>query len=185
MVLRQFIAGANSQYRAAGLGQYQMRVARDGSVSVPRRPPPTFRPPQPVAGTAPQQASAGAAATAGPGTPARRSGPAPKVVDLRQSGADAFQIEWQPVAGARQYGIWQDGVLLGHVPSPRFAGTLASGASGTIEIDAVRADGTRTELTRALRVSLAGDGRIRFDVPGATPAPSPVATPTVPAAPAG
>lgn len=190
-VLKQFIAGANAQYREAGLGDYQMRIGKDGLVTVPSRPAPNFSAPDRAGSAAPEQAAAGAptagAAQAPPTAPApaaaiRRSGPAPTVSDLQQGGADAFRMAWKPVQGARQYGVWQDGTLIGHVTSPAFAGKLAPGASGTIQIDAVRADGTRTELTRALRVTRSKDDKITFDVPGA---PAPAAAATAAAAPAG
>lgn len=211
-VLRQFIAGANAQYRAAGLDEYQLRVRRDGSVVVPRRTP-RLRAGSAAAdqartgatSAAPATAAAPAAAAA-PGS--TRSGPAPRPTDLKQVGADAFRISWQPVEGAKQYGIWQDGRLIGHVSSPSFAAQLADGASGIVQIDAVRADGTRSALTPALRVTRRPDGSVGFDVPGAAQAgaaqpgvppvgaaaPAPAvpaaatpasATPTAPAAPAG
>lgn len=179
-VLKSFIAGANAQYRDAGLSQYQMRLQKDGTVTVPGRPAPKFQPAAASGSAAAEQAVEGAApGAAAPGAAGpKRTGPAPVVVDLAQGGADSFKMTWKPVAGARQYGIWQDGVLIGHVPSPSFAGQLAQGGSGVIEIDAVRADGTRTALTRALRVTRTAQDKITFDVPGATgpaTAPAPAA----------
>lgn len=177
-VLRTFIGAANKQYRDAGLGQYQMRVERNGTVTIPRSQA-GFKAPsasgsaaadQAKAGAAPQQApSAGAAP--GAGAKVKRSGPPPKVVDLQQGGPDAFKIAWQPIPGAKQYGVWQDGTLIGHVTSPSFAANLAAGASGILQIDAVLATGARSNLTRALRVTRTPEGRITFDVPGASPAP--------------
>lgn len=172
VVLKGFIAGANAQYRDAGLSQYQMRLKRDGTVDVPGRPSPRFRSPAANGNAAPEQATAGAAPVPvpapGAGAPIKRTGPAPTVSDLAQGGVDAFKMAWKPVEGAKQYGIWQDGQLIGHVPSPAFAGQLGPGGSGVIQIDAVRADGTRTALTRALRVTRTPDNKITFDVPGAT-----------------
>lgn len=191
-VLKSFVASANAQYREAGLGEYQMRVGRDGSVTQPDHPKAAaFTSPakgdaagttapssaQPTAAT--QQATAGAAAAA-PGAAAasaaptgavKRSGPAPKISGLAQGGADAFKLSWAAVAGAKQYGIWQDGVLLGHVPSPSFAGQVAQGASSTIQVDAVLANGSRTALTTPLRVARGADGKLTFDAAG-TAAPA-------------
>jgi hypothetical protein len=188
-VLRSFIGAANKQYRDAGLDEYQMKVDRHGNVTVPHASA-GFKTPAASGSAAPEQAKAGAAPAPGPAatpagadpTKAKRSGAPPKVVDLAQSGQDAFKIGWQPVQGAQQYGVWQDGKLLGHVSSPSFAAQLAPGAGGVIQIDAVRGDGTRTPLTRALRVARTADGKITFDVPGATPgAPAPTGGASAPA----
>lgn len=188
IVLKNFLDGANAQYRSAGLGQYQMRLQKDGTVTVPGRPAPEFGAPRGTGSAAADQATAGAApAPAGPAAPAgpvKRAGPAPTISVLEQSAADAFTMGWKPIQGAKQYGVWQDGKLIGHVANPTFAGNLAAGASGTIQVDAVRPDGTRTALTRVLRVARTPDGKITFDVPGAT-GPAEGAPPTAPAAPAG
>jgi hypothetical protein len=45
----------------------------------------------------------------------------------------------------RVFGAFEDGVLLGHVPSPQFAGALTAGSGGVIQVDAVLASGARTE----------------------------------------
>ena len=193
-VLRGFISAANKQYRDAGLSEYQMKIERDGSVSIPRSqagfkstsPSGSAAPEQAKAGAAPATPPAGAQGASGPDpTKAKRTGQPLKVTDLQQSGSEAFKIAWGPVAGAKQYGVWQDGVLIGHVASPSFAAQLSPGASGVIQVDAVRADGSRTPLTRALRVARTPDGKITFDVPGATPAAAAAGAATAPAAPAG
>ena len=169
--LARFIEGANAQYRDAGLGQYQMRVQRDGSVDVPNAPRAKFRSPAPSAGTsgeaAPAQADAGAAQVSPDAAQVKRSGAAPTISDLQQGGTDAFKMTWKPVEGAKQYGIWQNGVLLGHVPQASFAGQVPSGGGGTIQIDAVRADGSRSELTKALVVGRGSDGKLTFSAAGA------------------
>jgi hypothetical protein len=173
-VLRNFVAAANAQYREAGLAQYQMHVRADGSVTVPGAHSPAFHAKAKVgpaasasAGAASSQAAAGAAKVDPTGANVKRSGPAPKITDLQQGGTDQFKLGWAPVAGAVKYGIWQDGVLLGHVTDPSFAGQVAAGATGTIQVDAVRADGSRTALTRALVVAHVADGKLTF---GAGPA---------------
>jgi hypothetical protein len=185
-VFTRFIDAANKQYRDAGLSQYQMRVERNGTVSVPHS---GFKRPNTSGSAAGDQARQGASpqkapsAGAAPADPAKvkRSGAAPKVVDLQQGGADAFKIGWQAVAGAAKYGVWQDGVMIGTVTDPSFAANLAPGASGIIQIDGIRADGTHTALTRALRVTRTADGKITFDVPGAT-GPATTGSPATPAA---
>ena len=197
-VLRSFIAGANAQYRAAGLGEYQLRVKSDGTVDVPDRPAPSFPAPDAAGSAAREQATAGAAAqtgappTASAAPPAGAAtaapaGAAPKITGLQQSGADAFRLAWAPVQGAVRYGVWQDGVLIGSVPKPEYAASLAVGASGTIQIDAELAGGKRSAKTPALVASRGADGKLAFDVPGATkPAAgaAPPATPAPAAAPA-
>jgi hypothetical protein len=164
-VLRSFVAAANVQYREAGLAEYQMHVGKHGEITVPGAPHPKFHS---KASAAPSQAAAGAAAVDPTGADVKRSGEAPKITDLKQGGTDQFKLGWAPVAGAVKYGIWQDGVLLGHVTDPSFAGQVAAGATGTIQVDAVRADGTRTALTQALKVSFGADGKLAFDAPGAS-----------------
>lgn len=194
-VLRQFVAGANAQYRAAGLGAYQMRVSRTGTVTVPRRPKAAFRSPQGTERAGAEQARAGARARPAPtGTGAAatpvsratsRTGAAPAVTGLRPTGQDSFDLAWAPAPGAVRYGIWQDGRLIGHVPSPRFIGVLAAGSAGVIQVDAVREDGTRSELTRPLRVHRGADGTMGFAAaaPQQADAAAPVgASPAAPAA---
>jgi hypothetical protein len=189
-VFTRFIAAANQQYRDAGLGQYQMHVRSNGTVDVPHSRA-GFKAPSSSGSAAGEQAKAGAAqpapsagAAPAPAANVKRSGPAPQVVDLKQGGVDAFKIAWKPIAGAKQYGVWQDGALIGHVTDPSFAANLAPGASGIIQIDAVLANGTRSALTRALRVTRTPDNKITFDVPGAT-GPATAQPPTAPAGSAG
>lgn len=186
-VLKGFIAQANESYRNAGLGEYQMRLDKHGNVSIPQVRARARS--MPAAGAAaPAQAAQGAAATgsatqgsagaaptahAAPGA-VKRAGAAPAISGLKPT-ADGFALEWKPVAGAKQYGVWQDGVLLGHVPAPKFAGTLAAGAGGVIQVDAVLADGTRTALTKAVRIARDASGKLGVGDPSAT----------APAAPAG
>ncbi|MCW2927926.1 MAG: hypothetical protein JWM86_1894 [Thermoleophilia bacterium] len=201
-VLKSFIGGANAQYRAAGLGEYQMRVAKDGSVTIPHRPTPAFKVPAATGDAAADQAAAGASATgtapaagaaappagasagATPPVPAdvKRTGPAPKISGLQQGGDNAFKLAWAPVAGAKQYGIWQDGVLLGHVPSPSFAGQVAANASSTIQVDAVLANGSRTALTKALKVARDSSGKLTFGAADGSTAGAPSPAATAPAA---
>jgi hypothetical protein len=102
-VLRGFISAANKQYRDAGLGQYQMRVHKDGTVTVPHASA-GFKAPAASGSAAPEQAQAGAApaapaagaqgAAAPDPTKAKRTGQPPKVTDLQQSGSEAFKIAW-------------------------------------------------------------------------------------------
>ena len=180
-VLRSFVAGANAQYRAAGLSEYQMRVDSRGRVSTPNRPPPEFRTPATTGAAASEQATAGAAAGTAPAGQAAPAAAAPPVVtDLKPVGADSFSLTWKPVAGAAKYGIWQDGTLVGHVTNPAFGAQVAAGKTGTFQIDSVTASGARTAKTTALRVRRGTDGgAVTFEVPGAATAP------TAPAAPAG
>ena len=163
-VLRGFIASANAQYRKAGLGEYQMRVGADGSVTVPDRPAPEFKRSTPAGTAAPDQASAGAAtqqsAAAAPAADANRAGAAPTFTSLKPT-ASGFAIRWDKVDGAKQYGIWIDGALVGHVPAPSFDGTIKPGTGGTFQVDAVRADGTRTPLTRGIRLDRTANGKLQ------------------------
>ena len=189
-VLRSFIAGANAQYRDAGLGQHQMRVARDGTVSFPNRPSPKFKSPPASGDAAATQASDGASpSTANQGAqpapaPIKRAGAAPAVKSAAT--ADGFQLAWPAVPGAKTYGIWQDGVLLGHVTKPSFTGTLAAGARGVVQVDAVRADGSRTDLAAPLRIMRGSDGAVAISEPAASTTAAPASTaPTAPATQAG
>lgn len=175
-VLRGFIAGANAQYRAAGLGKYQMHVARDGSVSTPNRPKHVFKRVQGTGDAAASQAAAGASQAPAPSagaapsqeaaeTAARaRSGAAPKLTALKPT-ADGFAMTWNAVSGATNYGVWIDGKLIGHVPKPEFAGQLAAGSDGVIQIDAVRKDGTRTEPTTPIRIGKDASGKLAASDP--------------------
>ncbi|MCW2962232.1 MAG: hypothetical protein JWM90_2619 [Thermoleophilia bacterium] len=181
-VLKSFINGANAQYREAGLGEYQMRVDGGGRVTTPNAPAAGSRTPSATGTASAEQATAGAAAAAAPASSAAPAaeaaastgpaaaapaGAAPKIVDLQQGADGAFTLKWEAVEGAKQYGVYQDGKLLGHVPSPAFAGKLATSTGGTIQFDAVRADGTRTPQTPALVVARSKDGKLSFEVPGA------------------
>ena len=188
-VLRGFIAGANAQYRAAGLGQYQMHVDASGKVSAPGAPAPRFKPVPGTGSAAPDQASAGAsgatttsAPTAGaaPAAGPARSGAAPKLTALKPT-TDGFAMRWDPVAGAKRYGIYVDGTLVGHVPKPAFDGKLTAGSGGVVQVDAVRADGTRTALTPAVRLDRDASGKLVASDPNAAAAASPDAA-TAPAA---
>ena len=193
-VLRGFVAQANESYRNAGLGEYQMKLDRHGNVTIPRVRARARAVPS-AGAAAPEQATQGAAtprtapaAGAAPSAGAasgtvKRAGAAPAISGLAPT-ADGFALEWKPVAGAKQYGVWQDGVLLGHVPSPKFAGALAAGAGGVLQIDAVRADGTRTALTKAIRIARDASGKLGVSDPSAPAAPA-GASATAPAAPAG
>jgi len=151
----RFIEGANAQYREAGLAEHQIKLDRNGQVQLPPASRTRFKAPSTSGSAAPAQASASAANV-------QRSGAAPKVSDLQKSGANGFALSWQPVAGATKYGIWQDGALIGHVTDPRFAGTVSNGSGGSIQVDAVAANGTRTQLTKALTVSMGPSG-LAFD----------------------
>lgn len=154
-VLERFVEGANAQYRAAGLAEHQIKLDRRGQLVLPGASRTRFRTPSASGSAAPEQASASAAAI-------RRSGAAPAVSDLKQRGTDEFQLAWKPVQGAARYGIWQDGKLMGHVTDPSFAGKVASGTSNVLQVDAVRADGTRTALTKPLKVTQGPSG-LAFD----------------------
>lgn len=179
-VLRRFIAEANAQYRAAGFGD-QMRVRRDGSVAnvAPRVGAAAAgrRRDQEAA----QQAAAGAAAagsTSAAPTTAQRSGAAPAITK-RAPTADGFQLAWAPIPGATRYGVWQDGELLGHVPNPAFAGSLAAGGAHVIQVDAERADGTRSAISTPIRVGRTAQGQVGFEEPTAEQgAPTAAAAPT-------
>ncbi len=201
-VLKGFVAQANESYRNAGLAEYQMRIDKHGNVTVPGARARARAQAAASGDAAASQATAGAAATgtaptagaapaAGSAAPAttandvKRSGAAPAISGLAPT-ADGFALEWKPVAGAKQYGVWQDGVLLGHVTSPKFAGALAAGAGGVLQIDAVLANGTRTALTKAIRIARDASGKLGVSDPNAAAAPASTAgSATAPAAPAG
>lgn len=153
-MLRGFIAGANAQYRAAGMGAYQMHVARDGSVTTPNRPRSGFKPVKGTEHAAASQAAAGATQVAA----------APKLSGLKPT-ANGFEMTWGAVSGATKYGVWVDGKLAGHVPKPSFAGTLAASSAGVLQIDAVRADGTRSEATAPIRIAKDGAGKLAVSDP--------------------
>jgi len=195
-VLKGFIAQANESYRNAGLSEYQMKLDKHGNITIP-----TVRArakAAPAAGAAaPEQAATGAATT-GTAAPtagaapaaAQRAGAAPAIAGLKPT-ADGFELSWKAVTGAKQYGIYRDGVLLGHVPSPKFAATLAAGRDGVIQIDAQLANGARTELTNPVRIGRDANGKLAVSDPtkeaaAATAAPAPAApAATAAAAPAG
>lgn len=187
-VLKGFVAQANESYRSAGLSEYQMKVSSDGTVSIPK-----VRARARAGAAAAEQATQGAAATgtaptagaapAATGGEIKRAGAAPAISGLEPT-KDGFALSWKPVSGAKQYGVWQDGVLIGHVPSPKFAGALAAGAGGVLQIDAVLANGTRTALTKAIRIARDASGKLGVSDPAAQ-APAASAPATAPAAPAG
>lgn len=190
-VLKGFVAQANESYRNAGLAEYQMRIDKNGNVTIPKVRARARAVPS-AGAAAPEQAVQGAATTGQAPTGAapsssdgavKRAGAAPAISGLAPT-ADGFALEWKPVAGARQYGVWQDGVLLGHVPNPKFAGMLAAGAGGVLQVDAVLANGTRTSLTKAIRIGRDASGKLGVSDPSA-PAPAAGASATAPAAPAG
>lgn len=197
-VLKGFVAQANESYRNAGLAEYQMRIDKHGNVTIPQvraraRAIPAAGAAAPeqatqgaaTAGTAPAAATAPTAGAAPAPTTGdvKRSGPAPAISGLTPT-ADGFALAWKPVAGASQYGVWQDGVLLGHVPSPKFAGAIAAGAGGVLQVDAVHANGSRTALTKAIRIARDASGKLGVSDPSG-PAPAAGASATAPAAPAG
>lgn len=195
-VLRGFIAASNEQYRKAGLGEYQMRVDRNGRVTQPDRPTPRFKPVPGTGSAAPDQAAQGAAPqptaapqpqpSAGPSgaVPPATAAPAPTVTSVEPT-SDGFAMTWQQVQGARQYGVWIDGALVGHVPKPSFAGTLAAGSAGAIQVDAVLADGSRTQPTAPLALVRDATGKLAVRDPRAesATAAAPAGAATAPAAP--
>lgn len=188
-VLRRFVAGTNAQLRKAGRAEYQMRVARDGSITVPKMPKPGSRPAASGAKEATAGAKAiGAAGAAGAAAPGaiHRTGAAPAISDLQRGADRGFRLAWAPTQGATAYGIWQDGSLLGHVTNPAFAGQLAETGSSVIQIDAVRADGSRSQLTKPLRAGVDASGGVTFAVDGmeAAPPAGAAAAPAAQAAPA-
>jgi hypothetical protein len=113
-----------------------------------------------------------------PAQAATRSGAAPKVTGLKPT-ADGFAMTWGAVSGATKYGVWVDGQLVGHVPKPSFAGALAAGSGGVLQIDAVRKDGTRTEPTAPIRLARDASGKLGASdptKPAAATAPAAAAT---------
>jgi hypothetical protein len=155
-VLRGFVSAANAQYRAAGLGEHQMRVSSTGKVTTPSAPDPSFKDKaSPASSTT--QTSAAKQSTAGAAQVA-----APQPTAVENGGTDAFRISWKPVAGATAYGIWQDGKLIGSVSQPSFAGQLAPDSKGTIQIDAQLANGARSARTPALVVTRTGSAALAF-----------------------
>lgn len=175
-VLRGFVAGANAQYRAAGLGEYQMHVDSKGRVSTPNAPAPKFKPVSGTGNAASAQAADGAsassstasasAAPAGDAPAAARAGAAPTLTGLKPT-ADGFTMTWQPVKGATKYGIYVDGKLVGHVPKPTFTGTIPAGTGGVMQVDAVAANGTRTAMTAPIRLDMDASGKLSASDPNA------------------
>jgi hypothetical protein len=157
-VLRGFVSAANAQLRAAGLGEHQMRVTKGGQVTTPS----VVAELKAKAAALPASGSSNGSAQATRG--ASTIG-APVATSLQSSGSDAFRITWGAVQGATRYGIWQNGALLGYVTDPRFAGNLAAGSSGTIQVDAVLATGAHSAKSAALAVSRAGSAAIAFAGP--------------------
>jgi hypothetical protein len=194
-VLRGFVSASNAQYRRAGLDEYQMRVHADGRVTVPNRPDPEFNPVKGTGSAAAQQAQAGAAqqgaapsagavpsGAAAPGDGgAARAGSAPRFTSLKPT-PKGFALRWEAVPGAEKYGIYVDGALVGHVPKPSFDGTVGVGTGGVIQVDAVAADGTRTQPTAPMHVARVKDGTLEVTDPqkaqaaAAATAPAPAAT---------
>lgn len=175
-VLRGFIAAANEQYRATGLSEYQMHLRKDGTVESP-----TGHAKRVARGsTATAQAAHGASGAASPhgassGAAAAPAGPAPQITNLEQGANGSFRLSWQPVQGAKQYGVWRDGALIGHVPNPSFAATVSAGPATTVEIDAVLPSGGRTARTPALAVAIGADGKLQFAGPQDAQSASPAA----------
>lgn len=179
-VLRGFIAKSNEQYRKAGLEEFQMRVERDGSVTIPTRAA-RSQAVRARANAAAAQATAGAAqATTGsaqassgavPSAPTQasttsgvsdvpRTGAAPQITAMKPTKA-GFNMSWKPVTGAVKYGIWVGGSLIGEVPKATFIGTIEPGSGGIIQVDSVAKDGTRSELSRALVVARTSSGELQ------------------------
>lgn len=182
-VLKAFLAGANAQYREAGLGEYQLRLRADGSVHAPDAPPAGQARAGAAAAAAPGASAASGAATgaassspAGPADAARAgaaatpAGAAPTLAQVDSPSADSVRLTWQPVPGAARYGIWQDGQLIGSVPNPSFAAQIAANATSVIQIDAELAGGRRSPRTPAVQVSRSGDGRVQARVAESTAA---------------
>jgi hypothetical protein len=95
-------------------------------------------------GAASPAGEAGTPAGAEPGQPAATSqAPPPEYSGMKPTAADTIQLTWKPVANAVGYGVYSDGKLIGHVKDPSFAGRIPA-AGGTLAIDAVMSDGTRT-----------------------------------------
>jgi len=192
-VLRSFISGANAQYRSAGMGDFQMHVHKDGSVTQTHRTAPEFKQPS-TTGAAQAQAGASSSGSAAPGSastsspspapaPSTATRGAPTISDVKKVGADGFALTWSPVAGAAKYGIWQNGVLAGYVTSPSFAGSVATDTKSVLQIDAVTAAGVHSARTGALQVTRAANGAIFFAAAQAQAAAgaSVVTTPSAPA----
>lgn len=156
IVLRRFIAGANAQYRAAGLSAHQLRVDDDGTVHAARFD--SSRTPRSMAGRDSMSVR-----------DARR-GASMQVTSRRSTGGGGFEVAWRPVTGAKRYGVYQDGVLLGHVPHPRFAGTVTSGMAGSLRFDAVLPSGVRSARSSPVRVVGLRGGAVDFPTAGAAAA---------------
>ncbi len=167
-VLRGFIAAANAQYREAGLSDYQLKLRSDGTVTTKHRHAARFKAQSAASSSGTQQASDGAAATTTTSSSAAmtRSGAAPTISSLKPTDT-GFALQWQAVTGAKQYGIWIDGALIGTVTNPQFAGTLDKGSSGVIQVDAVLTNGTRTALTTAVKLTRGSDGTVQASDPTA------------------
>ena len=162
-VYKAFIAQANASYRAAGLSDYQMRIKGDGSVDMPHHP----------------KLGKGGARSARAGAGNIPVGDAPSLTQVTAPAPDTVQLNWQPIAGAVKYGIWQDGKLIGTVPNPQFTATIAPDSASEISIYAELPSGKRSPRTPAVNVSRAGTAAVQAavgnDAAAAQGAPAPAA----------
>ncbi len=130
--------------------------------------------------TSSKQAAAGQQTTARgaqPNVPAAATATAatepPTIRGLQPTKNFGFTLHWQPVAGAVRYGVWQDGRLLGTVPSPSFSAQVGTGNAAILEIDAEFADGRRgprSPLVAIRRGATGAEGAIRSTAAAQPPA---------------
>ena len=111
-----------------------------------------------------EAAAAEAAAAQQPGAPQAGSQgaqqaaagalPTPVPQGVKRDG-DKFAVIWKPVQGAVQYGIYENGKLIGHTPDPLFGATAPPGVEGVVlEVDAVDAQGKRSARTKPIPIDM-------------------------------
>lgn len=160
-VLRGFIAKSNEQYRSAGLSQFQMRVERDGSVTIPGVISKRGRPNSQLFRNQ-KNVTNGRSGASGARRGANIQSVSPPQISSIKKTNDGFAIQWQPVDGAMMYGVWIDGQLAGNVKDPSFSAAIAAGKNGTIQIDAVTKGGTRTQRTPRIVAERTATGELKI-----------------------
>lgn len=139
-------------------------------------------------GQAGQSATPAGQAAAGATIPAGTAPTVPTITSVKGTSKDAVAVTWAAIPAAVAYGIYQNGKLIGHTKDPAFAATITAGAPLVLQIDAVAADGTRSQQAPAIGLRLGANGveagQVRDESAGTAPSVAPESTGPPPAAPA-